>query len=256
MRLPFTKDEIEQLKVIDGTIIKAPLVCLKDSYIKDSYIQEKGRIIQRSEEWYAHKRGKVSASRISELMAKTKTGVSAMRKNYMMELLCERLTGVTQETYKSTEMLRGMELEELARLEYELKEKANVELCEFIDHPSIKMYGASPDGLVGKDGLIEIKCPNTAQHVAFLQSGKIERKYILQMMVQMDATGRKWCDFVSFDDRFPISYKCIRVMRDEDKIKEIHADLMPFLDELNALEKEFKQKIKEENIGSGIIIHD
>lgn len=197
-------------------------------------------IIQGSPEWFAQRLGKVTASKVSDVMAKTKTGYSASRTNYMMQLLCERLTGNREETYINAAMQRGTDLEPDARAVYEATTGELVTETGMIEHGSIVGFGASPDGLVGDDGLIEIKCPNTSTHVEFLRTGKIDAKYQIQMLVQMACTKREWCDFVSYDDRLPeqLSYKRVRFMRDDERIAEIESEVERFLCELDALEKE------------------
>jgi len=193
-------------------------------------------VAQRTEEWFSDRLGKVTASRISDVMSKTKSGYSACRKNYMAQLICERLTGQTAESYINAAMQRGIELEPVAREIYILNQfDTNVKEVCFIHHPAINNFGASPDGLVNDDGLIEIKCPNTWTHLEFRKTGKPKREYILQMQVQMMCTGRMWCDFVSFDDRLPdnLSYKCVRVNHDEKLAKTIETEVISFLNELD-----------------------
>lgn len=190
---------------------------------------------QRTEEWHNARLGKVTASRIADVMAKTKSGYSTARKNYMAELLCQRLTGQHEHNYTSPAMQRGIDLEAKARAVYMIETGHDVEEVGLIEHPTIAMSGASPDGLVDSDGLIEIKCPNTATHLDFLTSHTPKKEYILQMQWQMACTGRQWCDFISYDDRLPerLAYRTIRIQRDEEKITEIEGEVMKFLEELN-----------------------
>lgn len=190
---------------------------------------------QRSEEWYKARLGIPTASRIADIMATTKTGDSASYKNYMMQLLCERLTGDIEKTYQTEAMLRGIEKEELAKAAYEFRNDVFIDDIGFIKHKSINM-GASPDGIV-LDGLVEIKCPNTAQHVEFLKTKKIPQKYIWQMMCQMECTGKDWCDFVSFDDRLPesLQFSCLRVHRDAQMIEQMNSKVIKFNEELDEL---------------------
>ncbi|HFC8542683.1 TPA: lambda exonuclease family protein [Neisseria weaveri] len=199
---------------------------------------------QGTEEWFAARLGKVTASRVSDIVAKTKSGYSASRKNYMAELLCERLTGTQQDGFKSAPMQRGTDLEPKARAVYMIETGRDVTEVGMIPHPSIENSGASPDGLVGNDGLIEIKCPNTATHLEFIRSEKPMDKYYLQMQWQMACTGRAWCDFVSYDDRLinRLAYKCIRVMRDDETIKHLENEVSKFLSELEDLIKELEEK--------------
>jgi putative phage-type endonuclease len=202
---------------------------------------------QKSPEWFAARLGKVTASRVADVMAKTKTGYSTNRDNYMMELLCQRLTGKAEESYTNAAMQRGTEMEPIARGCYEALEGVMVEECGLIDHPKIIGFGASPDGLIGKIGLLEIKCPNTKKHVEFLRTGKPDNKYQWQMTAQMACAGREWCDFVSFDDRLPkeLQYAKTRFMRDDVRVSEMESEIKKFLSELNDLEKEMKLKITE-----------
>lgn len=192
---------------------------------------------QGSESWFAARLGRVTASRVADVMAKTKSGYGASRKNYMMELLCQRLTGKREDSFTNAAMQRGTDLEPIARGRYEIENSLFVDEVGLVDHPSIETFAASPDGLVGDIGLLEIKCPNTATHVDFLQSGKIPAKYQTQMTVQMLCTERKWCDFVSFDDRLPeaLQYKCKRFELDEARGKEITEAVVLFLAELDKI---------------------
>lgn len=199
-------------------------------------------IEQGTPEWHAARLGRVTASKVADVMAKTKTGYSASRTNYMMELLCQRLTGNREEGYINAAMQRGTELEPIARIAYEAAEGVLVDQVGFVIHPLMDYFGASPDGLVGADGLIEIKCPNTAQHVEFLRTGKPEGKYIIQMQAQMACTGRGWCDFVSYDDRMPepLQYRKVRVWRDSEFIKVMENEIAHFAAELYELEAEMR----------------
>lgn len=197
-------------------------------------------IEQGSPEWFEQRRGKVTASRIADIMAKTKSGYSTSRQNYLMQLLCERLTGKVEESFKSAAMQRGNDLEPEARNWYQLETGEIVEQVSFIDHPNINDAGASPDGLVGTEGLIEIKCPNTATHIETLRSKKPSDRYYKQMQWQMACTGRKWCDFVSFDNRLPdnLAYFCVRIDRNEEVIAEIEQEVTAFLLELDVTQAE------------------
>ena len=191
-------------------------------------------IEQRSDEWFAARMGRVTASRIADVMARTKTGCSASRANYMAQLIAERLTGQRQESFTNAAMQWGTENEELACLAYAFAHDAHVEPEGFVLHPAIVGAGASPDGLVGDDGLVEIKCPSTSTHIDTLLSGKIADKYVKQMQFQMDCTGRAWCDFVSFDPRMPEDLRmfCQRVPRDDAMIEKIRAEVTGFLAEM------------------------
>ncbi len=200
---------------------------------------------QRSDAWFEARLGRPTASRIADVMAKTKSGCGASRKNYMMELLCERLTGERQESFTSAAMQRGTDLEPTARSAYEIETGVMVIETGLHIHPEINM-GASPDGLIGEEGLLEIKVPNTAQHVEFLRTMKPDSRYQWQMLCQMACTGRTFCDFVSFDDRLPesLQYACIRFERDESRISEMLEEVSKFLAELDALEEEMRERMK------------
>ena len=189
---------------------------------------------QRSEEWFRARCGKVTASRIADVVARTRSGWGASRANYMAQLIVERLTGEPAETYQNAAMLWGIEKEPEARAWYEFETDSAVVEVGFIDHPGIKMSGASPDGMVGDEGLVEIKCPNSATHIEFLLTGVIPDKYIKQMQWQMACTEREWCDFVSYDPRMPaeLQGKIVRVERDPELIRSLERDVADFLYEL------------------------
>ncbi len=202
-------------------------------------------IAQGSPEWFAQRLGKVTASKVADVMAKGKTGPSASRANYAAQLICERLTGQKAEGFTNAAMQHGTNTEPQARAAYCFYNDVTAEEAGFIDHPSIAMSGASPDGMVGSDGLLEIKCPNSATHIETLLSGKIDDKYAKQMMWQMACTGRKWCDFVSFDPRLPVELqmKQIRYMRSEDVIAEMEREVTAFLAEIDAKMESLKKLI-------------
>ena len=190
---------------------------------------------QRTEEWFAQRLGKVTASRVADVIAKTKTGASASRDNYATQLVLERLTNKQAEFYSNAAMQWGTETEPMARQAYELKRGVFVDEVGFIDHPTIEMSGASPDGLVGKNGLVEIKCPESKTHMEYLLSGKAPAKYIPQMMWQMACTGREWCDFVSFDPRFPenLQILVVKVEYDPTYVKMLELEITQFLDDVS-----------------------
>lgn len=202
-------------------------------------------IEQRSPEWFAQRLGKVTASKVADVMATGRGGApSASRKNYMAQLVTERLTGLPTELgFTNAAMERGTDLEPVAAAAYAFKHDTEVEEVGFIDHPEIQMFGASPDRTVGTEGLIEIKCPNTATHIGTLTGSPIDKKYHLQMQVQMACTGRQWCDFVSFDDRLPapLDMIVIRVDRDDAMIAEIEAEVRLFLDQLDDMERQLRE---------------
>lgn len=192
-------------------------------------------IEQGSQEWFESRLGKVTASKVADIVAKTKSGYSTSRANYMAQLVVERLTGVKSETFTNSAMEWGTSTEPLARAAYELKKGVMVDETGLIDHPTIAMSGASPDGLVGDDGLIEIKCPNTATHIDTMLCGEADKRYICQMQWQLAVTGRQWNDFVSFDPRMPDNLQLFikRVERDDELIKELEAEVVKFLAEVD-----------------------
>lgn len=191
-------------------------------------------IIQGSPEWKALRCGKVTASRVTDVVAKTKTGYSASRANYLAQLIAERLTGTPAETYTNAAMQHGVDTEPEARAAYEFYQGATVEQIAFVPHPKIDQAGASPDGLVGGDGLVEIKCPNTATHLETLLGQAVPAKYADQMQFQMACTGRKWCDFVSYDNRMPENMRLFvrRVHRDDKRIDFLETEIAGFLLEM------------------------
>lgn len=205
-------------------------------------------IKQGTIEWKLQRLGKVTASRVAEVVAKTKTGWSTSRANYAAELICERLTGVPQEGYTNATMQWGTDNEPRARNAYEFFSNVSVVEAPFVQHPTIKMSGASPDGFVNADGLLEIKCPNTATHLDTFLSEAIDKKYMTQMAWQMACTGRKWCDFVSFDPRLPLELqlKIIRVNSDDVFIQSLEKEVSEFISEIEIKIKELeKYKSKE-----------
>lgn len=191
---------------------------------------------QRTEGWHQDRLGKITASCIYKVMARTKSGYGADRANYHAQLVTERLTGTPTEFFTNAAMQHGTDTEPQARAAYEFTQGVAVTETGFEPHPTIEDSGASPDGLVGDDGLIEIKCPNSATHIATLTGASIDRKYILQMQWQMACTGRRWCDFASFDPRLPLEMQLHvqRVQRDDALISEIETEVRALLTEVDA----------------------
>ena len=190
---------------------------------------------QRTEEWFQARLGKCTGSKFHDAVSFTRSGESSVRRNYRYQLIAERLTGVVQETYTSSAMQHGTDNEPVARFTYEMKTGYQVEEVGFIPSEELPDSGVSPDGLVGLDGCIEIKCPETATHIETLTSGKVPIKYREQVDGVMWVTGRKWCDFISYDPRLPedLSIIIIRVERDEERIKQLKEYLKEFLDEVD-----------------------
>lgn len=191
--------------------------------------------MQRSTEWHMARLGKLTASRIADAVAKTKTGWGASRANLMADLVCERLTGVPAERYVNGAMQYGIDTEPEARAAYEFELGVTVEEVGFLDHPSIDMAGASPDGLVGSEGLVEIKCPQSAAHIETLLTKTVPDKYVKQMQWQMACTGRLWCDYATYDARMPqeLQLWILRVVRDDKMIAELEKEAVAFLAELD-----------------------
>ena len=205
-------------------------------------------IIQGTDEWFAARLGKVTASRVADVIAKTKTGYSASRDNYMAQLVCERLTGQKGESFTNAAMQWGTETEPQARAAYSAARFEIVEEVGFVNHPTIEAAGASPDGLVGALGLIEIKCPNTATHIETLLSQTVPTKYFTQMTWQMICTGRHFCDFVSYDPRLPTELQMFikRVEYDPVYGAMLEKEVIVFLKELDTKIEQLNQ-LKEKN---------
>lgn len=193
---------------------------------------------QGSAEWKAARAGKVTASRICDVIAKIKTGEAAARRDYRTQLVAEILTGQPQDDgFMNDEMRWGVEHEQLARAAYEISTDCLVDTVGLVLHPKIDRAAASPDGLVGAEGLLEIKCPKTATHLQYLMDGAVPSKYQPQMHWQMACTGRAWCDFVSFDPRLPKDMALFRVRleRDDARIAELEREVEAFLADVDKM---------------------
>lgn len=208
---------------------------------------EAQEVEQRTDEWRRFRLGKLTASRIADATAKTKTGYGASRANYMAELLAERLTQAPYEQFVSAAMQRGTDLEPDAIAAYEFRMDVEVEPVGFCVHPEIEAAGASPDGLIADDGLVEVKCPNTSTHINWLLGAKIDEKYVKQMMWQMTCTGRKYCDFVSYEPRLPEPMCTFvqRIHRDDDVIADLESEARAFLKELDEKEAQIRAKFEK-----------
>lgn len=188
---------------------------------------------QRTEQWFQDRLGHATGSRAADILAGKDTQA---RKGYLTQLVTERLTGRAQDSFVNADMQRGIDVEPLAKAAYQ----ATYELTDdvgFVKHPLIRWFGASPDALVGSDGLVEIKCPRSTTHLDYIQSGKPPAKYVHQMMAQLSCTGRKWVDFVSFDDRFPEHLRLfvVRFQPTEEEIEKFESKVKEFLSEVNNL---------------------
>lgn len=189
---------------------------------------------QGSAEWFAARCGKVTASKIADLMARTKSGYSASRANYAAQLIAERLTGTVAESYTNAAMQWGKDQEANAAAMYSFMRDCELGIAGFVDHPAIDMAGASPDRLVGSDGLVEIKCPQTSTMLDVLLGAEIDGRYMKQMQFQMAVCEKDWCDLVFYDPRLPaeMSIHIRRVNRDDGMIKDIESEVRKFLDEI------------------------
>jgi len=202
---------------------------------------------QRTAEWFTARCGKATASRIADIVAKTKSGWGASRANYAAQLVAERLTGTPTEGFSNAAMQWGTETEPEARQAYCFRQDVDVMEVGFVDHPVIAMSGASPDGLIGGDGLLELKCPQTATHIATLLGQSVPTKYIHQIQWQIACTGRQWCDFASYDPRLPESMRLFvqRVHRDEEMIAQLEMDVGDFLREIGETVSQLRAKYEQ-----------
>ena len=196
---------------------------------------------QRSEEWFQARLGKVTASRVADVLAKIKSGESASRRNYKIQLVSERLTGERQETYVNQAMQDGIDREFYARKRY-VQQFGEVEEVGFVKHPTLEA-GASPDGLVGTDGIIEIKCPMGSTHTETLMTQEVPSKYVPQIQFQLLVTGRKWCDFVSYNPMFPENLQVFvrRVFANKEYQQELEDEVKQFLNEVDDVINKLKE---------------
>ena len=203
---------------------------------------------QRTEDWFSARLGKVTASSLYKVLAKTKTGYGADRGNYMTQLVLERVTGSKAESYTNASMQWGIDQEPFARAAYEASRGVMVDEVGFIPHPTIEAAGASPDGLVGDDGMVEIKCPDSKTALeCWLSDTPVEGKYFAQMQWQMRCADRSWCDYVVFDPRMPAKAQLFvtRVMRDDEWLATTEAEVVKFLAEVDAKVAALKKIIGE-----------
>lgn len=203
--------------------------------------------LQGTQDWFDVRNGKVTASRIKDVMnwlKPTKTEAEAgirregqKRIDYKTELIAEMLTGEAMPHFVSDAMKWGIEQEALAATNYELASDESVMPVGFVYHPAIERAGASPDRLVGKDGLLEVKCPNTTTHIEWILAGVVPEEHRKQMYFQLRCCEREWCDFVSFDSRLPKRYQLFqkRLMADEAIMDEIDNEVIAFLAQTDAI---------------------
>lgn len=193
------------------------------------------KVEQGTDEWRELRLGHVTASCVADIMAKGKSGESESRRKYKLRIVAERLTRQGQESFMNAAMEWGVEQEPFARMAYEVKNNVLVDKTGFWHHPDIAFLGVSPDGLVGDDGLVEIKCPNTTTHLDYVYDDKVPAKYFKQIQCQLWVTGRQWCDFISFDPRLPNKNQLFikRCERDEEFIAEMEKEVREFLSEVD-----------------------
>lgn len=189
------------------------------------------RAEQGSPAWFMDRLGCLTASRMVDAKAGKET---ASRRNYIAQLVAERLTGTVAESFSNAAIEWGTSHEPLARAEYEILTDQFVDQDGFIKHPAIEWCGASCDGFVGNDGLVEIKAPNTATHIDYLLGQKPPAKYIPQMALQLACTGRQWCDFVSYDPRLPEEHRLfvVRYTPEPSYLETIDKEARAFLAEV------------------------
>jgi putative phage-type endonuclease len=193
---------------------------------------------QGSDEWKQARLGHVTASNMAEVMSKGKGTAEAVgRYKYKVRLVAERLTMTAGESYSNAAMQWGIEQEQFACIAYEAQKETFVDKIGFVLHPEIKWLGVSPDRIVGNDGLIEVKCPNTTTHLDYLFDNKVPAEYYKQIQCQLWVTGRQWCDFVSYDPRLPKRNQLliVRTERDEKLIAEMKTETEKFLAEVETL---------------------
>lgn len=201
------------------------------------------QVIQGTDAWFAMRLGKVTASRVADVMAKTKTGVAASRQNYLIELALQRVTGVFEQGFTTQAMQDGIDREAQARVLYEVTTGEFVDQAPFVDHPTIQGFGASPDGLVNTNGLCEIKCRGNSGHWEVIKTNEIPKKYWIQQQAQLSCTGREWNDYVGYNPNFPDKSKLYvqRVYRDEAFIADMEAQIKQFLIEVEEEVKLMKE---------------
>lgn len=203
--------------------------------------------VQGSELWAKLRCGYVTASRAGDVIAVVKKGEAAPRKNYRTELICERLTETPYPQIVTRDMQWGLDQEPFARAAYELHAGVLVETCGFVLHPQIARFGASPDGLVGDNGLIQIKCPTTKTHLEWMMAKTIPLDHIPQMLAELSCTGREWADFVSYDPRLPehLQLFVLRYQRDEKLIIALEKEVVHFNRELEQVMQSLPGKPQE-----------
>lgn len=190
-------------------------------------------VVQGSDAWRQARVGVVTASRISDVMAK---GKGTTRANYLAQIVAERLSGEScEDVFETAAMRRGSEQEPFARIAYEVHSGQMIDQVGLVMHPTIPGAGGSPDGLVGTGGGVEIKCPNTSTFIGYVMKDEVPSKYQDQMFWNMACSGREWWDFAAFDKRLPPEMRLFvkRLPRDDDYIAELEAGVIRFLAEVD-----------------------
>ena len=202
--------------------------------------------IQGDSTWFESRLGMLTGSRIADALSKLKNGgESATRRNMMIDLAIERITGKPTEHYVSEPMQRGLDLEPLALAAYELRTESEVERVGFVLHPRIQWAGCSPDGLVGA-GLVQAKCPLPRTHANYLLAGCVPQEYVPQMMWELACTEKPWSDFISFCPEFPspLDLLVCRLERDDAKIAEMEADAVKFLKDVEVTVTQLREGLE------------
>jgi putative phage-type endonuclease len=204
---------------------------------KQSFAADPRTFEQGGELWKRARIGRVTASNIADVMAKGKSGEAIGRYKYKVKIVAERITGVAQESFSNAAMEWGVEQEPFAAMAYDVSRETMSERTGLWVHPDINWLGASPDRLVGEDGLLEIKCPNTTTHLTNIFENRVPSEYIKQIQCQLWVTGRQWCDFVSFDPRVGKRNELFvcRVQRDDSLIETMRTEVLQFLSEVDSL---------------------
>lgn len=192
---------------------------------------------QGTPEWLQERAGHVTASRAADVLATIKNGEAATRRQYRVQVCTERLTGIPVQGYQNAAMLWGTMTEPEARSAYEAATGELVEQVGFIKHPEMEWVGASPDGCIDTDGLLEIKCPESTTHLEWMLEERLPPKHVPQVQFQLWVTGRQWVEFVSYDPRFPEPLRLftVRVQRDEAYIATLAAEVQRFLADVQAM---------------------
>lgn len=193
---------------------------------------------QRSPEWFAARAGRLTGSVAADMLATIKKGEAAGRRNLRARLVCERLTGRPEsgDGFESAAMRRGTELEPEAIKAYEAKTGNLVRRTGFLAHTGLPV-GCSLDGDVDNfTGIVEVKCPNSATHLDYVKARALPSEYRAQVLHNLWITGAEWCDFVSYDDRFPQKLRLlvVRVARNEFDLMAYERAVLAFLDEIDA----------------------